>query len=128
MATGSLDYFVPLVSLGLMAVTIALVGLFIRMRGRGLVVEDGVLLGSTDFAGFVHVRWGGPELRQYESSTLYVGRVLPVGARVKIRHRPGHTDQIEILGPNVRGVYLFWIAGIAGALALVFSVAIYLTT
>ena len=128
MATGSLDFLVPLVSLGLMAVTIALVGVFIRMRGRGLIVEDGVMLGSTDVAGFAHVRWGGPDQRRYESSTLYVGRPLAVGARVKIRHREDRSNQIEILGPNVRGVYLFWIASVTGAVAVIFSVAIFLTT
>ena len=126
--TGSLDFLVPLVSLGLMAVTIALVGLFIRNGGRGLVVEDGVIVGSPDLAGFVPVRWGGRYLRTHESSAFYLGRELPIGARVKIRHRKGRTDEIEILGPNVRGVYLFWIAGIAGAVALVLSVAVYLTT
>ena len=128
MATGSLDFLVPLVSLGLMAVVIALVGLFIRSRGRHLIVEDGVMLGSTDAAGFAHVRWGGPDLRMHETSTLYVGRPLRIGEVVKIRHRPNHIDQIEILGPNVRGVYLFWIAAVAGAVAVIFSVAIYFTT
>ena len=128
MATGSLEFLIPLAALGGMGAVLALVGLFIRMRGRGLIVDDGVLLVSTDFAGIADVRWGGPDQRRYETRTLYVGRPLASGARVKVRHRAGRTDQIEILGPNVRGVYLFWLAGATAGFGVVLSGIVFLTS
>jgi len=128
MTSGSLDFLVPLVSLGGMSVVIALVGLFIRLRGRGLVVEEAVVERGAGPLGMLVVRWGGEAKRKYLAAALYIGRWRGIGDRVTIRYRPGHPERIEILGPNTRGVYLFWIAGISFAVALVGSIGIFLTT
>ena len=128
MASGSLDFLVPLVSLGGMGVVIGLVGLFIRLLGRGLVSEPAVVEQGAGPVGLLVVRWGGPEQREHSGAALYIGPRRGVGEQVTIRHKPGNLEQIEIVGPNTRGVYLFWIAGIVIALAVIFSIGVYLTT
>jgi hypothetical protein len=126
--TGFPDFLVPLVSLGGMSAVIALVGLFIRFRGRGLVVEQAIVERGAGPLGIMVVRWGGAAMRQYSAGAVYVGRWRGAGERVTIRYKAGHPEQIEIVGPNTRGVYLFWIAGIGFAIAAAGSLALFLTS
>lgn len=120
------DFLVPLVALGGLGAVFAAVGLFFRIAGNRMVEEPGVVVVHPEHQGIV-VRWGGPGLDEHLSVPLPAFRRLRPGDHVRIRHRPGEIEAIEILGPNVRGTYLFFIAGVAVLTGAVFSLLVLIT-
>jgi hypothetical protein len=127
MGEGFPDFLVPLVSLGGMGVVIAAVGLYFRLAGARLIEEAGVVVVHPEL-DVLAVGWGGPDLDAHISVPLPAFRQLKPGDQVRIRHRPGEIEPIEILGPTVRGTFLFIIAGACAAAAILFSLVVFVTT
>lgn len=126
MGEGFPVFVLPLITLGAMGAVFVAIGAWFRAAGDRLVEEPGVVVVHAD-ADILAVRWGGPDLDEHVSVPLPSLRRLDPGERVTIRHRPGETSPVELLGPLVRGTPLFVIGAVTLGVGAALSLVVLLT-